>query len=108
MPVLGKFCEEYRFSNAFANTFTRHSGIFYVSLKGGIKTAMLREAYDRGELVDRDPLLEIRDRFVEMMEEGYNEYMERLRTKREAMQKDLELMAKRNAELSEDESSKSL
>ncbi|XP_029124020.1 protein WHAT'S THIS FACTOR 1 homolog, chloroplastic [Elaeis guineensis] len=108
VPVLGKFYEEYRFSNAFANTFTRHSGIFYVSLKGGIKTAMLREAYDQGELVDRDPLLEISDKFAEMMEDGYNEYMERLRTKREAMQKDLELMAKRNAELSEDESSEKL
>ncbi|XP_008793311.1 protein WHAT'S THIS FACTOR 1, chloroplastic [Phoenix dactylifera] len=108
VPVLGKFCGEYRFSNAFANTFTRHSGIFYVSLKGGIKTAMLREAYDQGELVDRDPLLEIRDKFVEMMEEGYNEYMERLSTKREAMQKDLELMAKRNAELSEDDNSERL
>lgn len=108
VPVLGKFCEEYLFSNAFANTFTRHSGIFYVSLKGGIKTAMLREAYDQGELVDRDPLLEINDKFVEMMEEGHNEYMERLSTKREAMQKDLELMAKGNSDLYGDNSSERL
>nr|CAD1828656.1 unnamed protein product [Ananas comosus var. bracteatus] len=72
VPILGKFCDEFRLSNAFASAFTRHPGIFYVSLKGGIKTAMLREAYDElGELVDRDPLLAIKDKFVEMMEEGH-------------------------------------
>ena len=42
VPILGKFCDEYRFSNAFSTTFTRHSGIFYLSLKGGIETAVLR------------------------------------------------------------------
>ncbi|CAH9097638.1 unnamed protein product [Cuscuta europaea] len=67
IPVLGKFGEEYRFSNAFPNLFTRHSGLFYVSLKGGIKTAMLREAYKGDQLVDRDPLLEIRDKFIELL-----------------------------------------
>ncbi|XP_020574959.1 protein ROOT PRIMORDIUM DEFECTIVE 1 [Phalaenopsis equestris] len=101
VPVVGKFCEEYRFSNEFGNTFTRHPGIFYVSLKGGIKTAMLREAYDEhGELVDRDPYLEIKDKFVEMMEEGHREWKEMIKAKREAVQKDLELMARKNAELS--------
>ncbi|XP_020676291.1 protein WHAT'S THIS FACTOR 1 homolog, chloroplastic [Dendrobium catenatum] len=101
VPVVGKFSEEYRYSNEFANTFTRHPGIFYVSLKGGIKTAMLREAYDEhGELVDRDPFLQIKDKFMEMMEEGHREWMERIRNKREAVQKDLELMARKNAELS--------
>ncbi|URD78490.1 Plant organelle RNA recognition domain [Musa troglodytarum] len=103
VPIIGKFSEEFRLSNAFANAFTRHPGIFYVSLKGGIKTAMLREAYDRGELVDRDPLLEVKDRFVEILDEGHKEYLERINTKRETMQKDLELMARKNAELPEDE-----
>lgn len=73
VPILGKFTEDYRFSNAFASVFTRHSGIFYMSLKGGIKTAMLREAYENGQLINRDPLLEIRDRFVELLEEGWQE-----------------------------------
>ncbi|VFQ95689.1 unnamed protein product [Cuscuta campestris] len=70
VPVLGKFGEEYRFSNAFPNLFTRHPGVFYVSLKGGIKTAVLREAYEGDRLVDRDPILEIKDRFVELLDEG--------------------------------------
>lgn len=98
VPILGKFCEEYRFSNAFTSVFTRHSGIFYMSLKGGIRTAILREAYKGEELVDRDPLLEIKDKFVEMLEEGHRQRAEQLRIHREMIRKDMELMAARNKE----------
>lgn len=98
VPILGKFTEEYRFSNAFASVFTRHSGIFYLSLKGGIKTAMLREAYKGSELIDRDPLLEINDNFVELLAEGHRERIEQLRFQRETVQKDMEMMALRNSE----------
>ena len=38
--LLGKFCDELRFSNAFSSVFTRHSGIFYLSLKGGIERSL--------------------------------------------------------------------
>ncbi|XP_059625818.1 protein WHAT'S THIS FACTOR 1 homolog, chloroplastic [Cornus florida] len=99
VPILGKFSEEYRFSNAFSAVFTRHSGIFYMSLKGGIKTAMLREAYEDDKLIDRDPLLEIKDKFVELLAEGHRERAEQLRLQREVIQKDMEMMAARNAEL---------
>ncbi|KAH7855048.1 hypothetical protein Vadar_020643 [Vaccinium darrowii] len=98
VPILGKFTEDYRFSNAFASVFTRHSGIFYVSLKGGIKTAMLREAYRGSELIDRDPLLKINDKFVEMLAEGHRERAEKLRLQRETVQKEMEMMALRNSE----------
>ncbi|RCV23745.1 hypothetical protein SETIT_5G030400v2 [Setaria italica] len=92
VPVIGKFCEEYRLPNAFANAFTRHPGIFYVSLKGGIKTAVLREAYDeKGKLVDRDPMLELKERFVAVMEEGHKKYLEDLKMKREELQKEREV-----------------
>ncbi|CAN7085758.1 unnamed protein product [Brassica oleracea var. botrytis] len=40
VPILGKFCNEFRFSNAFSSVFTRHSGIFYLSLKGGIERSL--------------------------------------------------------------------
>ncbi|KAL5561642.1 hypothetical protein UlMin_031389 [Ulmus minor] len=93
VPILGKFSEEYRFSNAFSSVFTRHSGIFYMSLKGGIKTAVLREAYRDDELIDRDPLLEIKDKFVEKLEEGWRERAEQLRLQREGINKDMEMMA---------------
>lgn len=96
VPILGKFSDEYRFSNAFSSAFTRHSGIFYLSLKGGIKTAMLREAYRYSELIDRDPLLEIKERFVELLEEGKHERAEKLRLQREEVKKDMEKIALRN------------
>lgn len=96
VPILGKFSDEFRFSNAFSSAFTRHSGIFYLSLKGGIKTAMLREAYRSSELIDRDPLLEIKERFVELLEEGKHERAEQLRLQREEVKKDMEKMALRN------------
>lgn len=102
VPILGKFSDEYRFSNSFSSAFTRHSGIFYLSLKGGIKTAMLREAYRHSELIDRDPLLEIKERFVELLEKGKHEWMEQLRLQREEVKKDMEKMALR----SEDEEEK--
>lgn len=98
VPILGKFSDEYRFSNAFSSVFTRHSGIFYMSLKGGIKTAMLREAYRDDKLIDRDPLLEIHDKFVELVEEGWRERAEQLRMHREEVKKDMELMAVRIVE----------
>ncbi|PIN25865.1 hypothetical protein CDL12_01382 [Handroanthus impetiginosus] len=99
VPILGKFCEEYRFSKAFPNMFTRHSGLFYMSLKGGIQTAMLREAYKGEELVDRDLLLEIKDKFVLLLDEGWQQRAEQLRVKREMLQKDMQLMAAKNKEL---------
>jgi hypothetical protein len=100
LPIIAKFCDEYRLPNAFANAFTRHPGIFYVSLKGGIKTAVLREAYDeKGELVDRDPLLELKERFVAIMEEGHKKYLEDLKRKREALQKEREVAGREGVKL---------
>ncbi|KAK4779806.1 hypothetical protein SAY87_015912 [Trapa incisa] len=97
VPILGKFTDDYRFSNAFSSVFTRHSGIFYMSLKGGIETAMLREAYKDGVLIDRDPLHEIKDRFVELLEEGRRERAEQMRIRRESLEKELKMRAMENA-----------
>ncbi|KAF5731515.1 protein ROOT PRIMORDIUM DEFECTIVE 1 [Tripterygium wilfordii] len=105
VPILGKFCEEYRFSNEFSNVFTRHSGIFYVSLKGGIKTAVLREAYKESELIDRDPLIEIKDNFVQLLEKGWQEKAEVSRMQREDLKQHMEMMAVRNQDLDEQECS---
>ncbi|KAH6826034.1 Ubiquitin carboxyl-terminal hydrolase family protein [Perilla frutescens var. hirtella] len=89
VPILGKFCEDYCYSNAFTSVFTRHSGIFYMSLKGGIQTAMLREAYKGEELVDLDPMTEIKNKFVEMLEEGWRERAEKLRIRKERIRNDM-------------------
>ncbi|KAI4349546.1 hypothetical protein L6164_010124 [Bauhinia variegata] len=98
VPILGKFSDDYRFSNEFSSAFTRHSGIFYLSLKGGIKTAMLREAYRDDKLIDRDPLLEIKDKFVELLEEGWRQRAEQLRLRREQIKRDTEVLAMKTSE----------
>lgn len=108
VPILGKFFEDYRYSNAFSSVFTRHSGIFYMSLKGGIQTAMLREAYKGEEVVDIDPLTEIKIKFVEMLEEGWRQRAEKLRIHRENVQKDMERRACRNKALIFDEQNSEL
>ena len=79
---LGKFTDDMGFSNTFSTAFTRHPGIFYMSLKGAVRTAVLREAYEGSRLVDRDPLLEIKDRFVALMKEGFRMRCERLRVEK--------------------------
>ncbi|CAA6653924.1 unnamed protein product [Spirodela intermedia] len=96
VPTVGKFAEEFSLSNAFPNAFTRHPGIFYLSLKGGVETAVLREAYGgEGELLDRDPLLEIKDMFEELLEEGHRQWVEQQRTNRQSAggSRDRELLA---------------
>ncbi|KAF8117905.1 hypothetical protein N665_0008s0243 [Sinapis alba] len=92
VPILGKFCDEFRFSNAFSSVFTRHSGVFYLSLKGGIKTAVLREAYKDEKLIDRDPLLAIKDKFLRLLEEGWQERKDKLKMQREQVEKDREIL----------------
>ncbi|XP_038899043.1 protein WHAT'S THIS FACTOR 1 homolog, chloroplastic [Benincasa hispida] len=99
VPTLGKFSDEYRFSNAFSSVFTRHSGIFYLSLKGGIENAMLREAYEGSQLIDRDPLLEIKDKFVELLEQGWRERAEQRRQRAKQLRKDMDFMAARTVHL---------
>lgn len=99
VPILGKFGDEYRFSNAFSSVFTRHSGIFYLSLKGGIETAMLREAYQGDQLIDCDPLLEIKNKFVELLEQGWRERAEQRREQANERRKDMEFMGARAVHL---------
>eukprot|EP01018_Ginkgo_biloba_P005668 Gb_02172 [translate_table: standard] len=99
VPTLGKFCDEFRLPNAFPHIFTRHPGIFYLSLKGGIKTAMLREAYYKGELIDKDPLLVMKEKFSELLKEGLRERAEKERMKKTAILQQMEQVAIRNADI---------
>lgn len=108
VPTLGKFSEDYLLSNAFSSAFTRHSGIFYLSLKGGIKTAVLREAYKGGILIDRDPLLEINDKFSELLEEGWKMRMEELRLRREGVENGIDSVAPGSSELQFEENDEEL
>ncbi|CAN8265768.1 unnamed protein product [Cochlearia groenlandica] len=55
----------------FTKVFERHPGIFYISLKCNTQTVILREAYDRRHLIEIHPLVEIREKFAKMMNEGF-------------------------------------
>lgn len=96
VPILGKFCDDFRFPNAFPKIFTRHPGIFYLSLKGGVKTAILREAYDNAELIDKDPLVAIKEKFCQLLKEGYEEQIKKEQMRRAAILQEMQLAAIRN------------
>jgi hypothetical protein len=49
------------------DVFLDHPGIFYLSVKGKRHTVFLREAYDRGRLVEPNDVSEARSKLVELM-----------------------------------------
>ncbi|XP_038886285.1 protein WHAT'S THIS FACTOR 9, mitochondrial [Benincasa hispida] len=54
----------------FTKVFERHPGIFYISKKGDTQTVILREAYDGDKLLQKHPLVSIRERFTSMLRKG--------------------------------------
>ncbi|KAF3518459.1 hypothetical protein DY000_02062016 [Brassica cretica] len=73
VPILGKFCDEFR------------------------------EAYRDEELIDRDPLVAVKEKFLRLLEEGWQERKDRLRKQREQVDKDREILlaAKKQQEAEE-------
>lgn len=55
----------------------KHPGIFYVSNRYQIYTVLLREGYNGSELIDKDPLITVKEKFGELMQEGLHEYNRR-------------------------------
>uniref|UniRef100_A0A7N0UCC5 PORR domain-containing protein n=1 Tax=Kalanchoe fedtschenkoi TaxID=63787 RepID=A0A7N0UCC5_KALFE len=54
----------------FTKVFERHPGIFYISMKGNTQTVVLREGYVGGELINKHPLVKIREKFSSIMKKG--------------------------------------
>ncbi|XP_004504151.1 protein WHAT'S THIS FACTOR 9, mitochondrial [Cicer arietinum] len=54
----------------FTKAFERHPGIFYISKKNDIQTVVLREAYNGRELVQKHPLVKIREEFASLLKNG--------------------------------------
>ncbi|XP_057793466.1 protein WHAT'S THIS FACTOR 9, mitochondrial [Salvia miltiorrhiza] len=52
---------------SFKRAFLQHPGIFYVSSKIGTHTVVLREAYKRGMLIERHPLMGMRSKYIQLM-----------------------------------------
>lgn len=55
----------------FTKMFERHPGIFYISKMSDTQTVVLREAYDCQRIIQRHPLVDIRERFASMMRKGF-------------------------------------
>eukprot|EP00249_Psilotum_nudum_P010991 c22897_g1_i1 orf=469-2214(-) len=70
LNVIAHFRTDYKLSQKFANLVTRFPGIFYLSLKGRTRTAMLREGYIKSELVEANPLVELKVKYIKMVNDG--------------------------------------
>ncbi|KAF6162117.1 hypothetical protein GIB67_008246 [Kingdonia uniflora] len=62
--------DELNLPDKFTRVFTRYPGIFYLSMKCKTTTITLKEAYERGKLVDPHPLSRVRDKFYYVMRAG--------------------------------------
>ncbi|KAI4346897.1 hypothetical protein L6164_007760 [Bauhinia variegata] len=76
---LGHFKREFVLPDKLNIMLLKHPGIFYVSNKYQIYTVLLGEGYNGSELIDKDPLVVVKDKFGELMQEGLHEYNERRR-----------------------------
>ncbi|KAJ4700950.1 protein ROOT PRIMORDIUM DEFECTIVE 1-like [Melia azedarach] len=74
---LGHFRREFCLPEKLNVLLLKHPGIFYVSNKYQIYTVLLREAYNGSELIEKDPLVIVKDKFGELMQEGLHEYNQR-------------------------------
>ncbi|KAE9611346.1 hypothetical protein Lal_00011893 [Lupinus albus] len=76
---LGHFRKEFVLPEKLNVLLLKNPGIFYVSNKYQIYTVLLREAYVGSQLVDKDPMVVVKEKFGELMQEGLHEYNQRRR-----------------------------
>ncbi|XP_076907163.1 protein WHAT'S THIS FACTOR 1 homolog, chloroplastic-like [Bidens hawaiensis] len=74
---LGHFKREFQLPEKLNVLLLKHPGIFYVSNKYQIYTVLLREGYNGSGLVEKDPLVVVKEKFGELMQEGLHEYNRR-------------------------------
>lgn len=62
--------EYFGLRSRFKMALLQHPGIFYVSSKIRTHTVVLKEAYKRGMLIEKHPLMQMRSRYVQLMNAG--------------------------------------
>uniref|UniRef100_A0A1J3GT95 Protein ROOT PRIMORDIUM DEFECTIVE 1 n=2 Tax=Noccaea caerulescens TaxID=107243 RepID=A0A1J3GT95_NOCCA len=77
MVKLSHFKREFGLPEKLNGMLLKHPGIFYVSNKYQVHTVLLREGYNGSELVHKDPLVLVKDKFGELMQQGLYEYNRR-------------------------------
>lgn len=70
---LSHFRREFNLPDRLHILLLKHPGIFYVSNKYQSYTVLLREAYNGSMLVEQDPLVVVKEKFGELMQEGLHE-----------------------------------
>ncbi|KAH7299574.1 hypothetical protein KP509_24G018700 [Ceratopteris richardii] len=70
LKVIMPFRSEFGLSQKINHLFERFPGIFYTSLRGGIKTIMLREAYVGSDPIQDHPLVQLKKKFIEIVNAG--------------------------------------
>lgn len=74
---LGHFRREFCLPEKLNILLLKHPGIFYVSNRYQIYTVLLREVYSGSELIEKDPIVVVKEKFGELMQEGLHEYNRR-------------------------------
>ncbi|KAI3443262.1 PORR domain-containing protein [Psidium guajava] len=74
---LAHFRREFSLPEKLNILLLKHPGIFYVSNKYQIYTVLLREGYNGSELIEKDPLVIVKEKFGELMQEGLHEFNRR-------------------------------
>lgn len=74
---LGHFRRELCLPEKLNVLLLKHPGIFYVSNKYQIYSVLLRKGYNGSELINKDPLVVVKEKFGELMQEGLHEYNRR-------------------------------
>lgn len=74
---LEHFKKEFGLPDRLNLLLLRHPCIFYVSNRYNIYTVVLREAYKGTELIEKDPLVVVKQKLGELMQEGLHEYNQR-------------------------------
>ncbi|KAM7266038.1 hypothetical protein ACFE04_003721 [Oxalis oulophora] len=74
---LGHFSREFCLPEKLNVLLLKHPGIFYVSNKYRVYTVILKEGYKGSELIEKDPLVLVKEKFGDLMQEGLHEYNRR-------------------------------
>ncbi|XP_010414144.1 PREDICTED: protein ROOT PRIMORDIUM DEFECTIVE 1-like [Camelina sativa] len=74
---LSHFKREFGLPEKLNSMLLKHPGIFYVANKYQVHTVLLREGYNGSELIHKDPLVVVKGKFGELMQQGLYEYNHR-------------------------------
>lgn len=74
---LSHFKREFGLPEKLNAMLLKHPGIFYVANKYQVHTVILREGYNGSELIHKDPLVVVKEKFGELMQQGLYEYNHR-------------------------------